>query len=310
QVLGRIQCTTSCYRSCVLFFLQRTCPIHFFRPKTKFLGGFTRFCCREVQVVRSGFGVHKMQHYVLPKLRLVFSLRSCPIHFFRPKTMFLGGFARFRCREVHVVISGFGVHKMHHFVLPKLRLVFLQRTRPIHFFRPKTKFLGGFARFHCREVPVVRSGFGVHKMHHFVHPKLLLVFSQRPCRIHFFRPKTKFLGGFARFRCREVPVVRLGFVVHKMHHFVISKFRLVFSQQTSRIHLFRPKTKFLGGFTRFRCREVPVVRSGFGVHTMHHFMLPKLRLVFRNEHTQSTCLGPKLSFWVVSCDSVAGRYKL
>src|SRR6185295_11584704 len=115
-----------------------------------------------------------------------------------------------------------------------------------------------------------------------------LVFSQQTCPIHFFRNKSKFLGGFARFRCREVPVVRSGFGVHKMHHFVLPKFRLVFSQQTCRIHFFRPKTKFLGGFARFRCREVPVVRSGFGVHTVHHFVLPKLRLFFRNEHAQST----------------------
>ena len=169
---------------------------------------------------------------------------------------------------------------MHHFVLPKLCLVFLQRTCPIHFIRPKTKFLGGFARFRCREVPVVTSGFGVHTMHHFVLPKLHLVFSQQTCPIHFFRTKTKFLGGFMRFRCREVQVVRSGFGVHKMHHFVLPKLRLVFSQRTCPIHFFRPKTKFLGGFARFRCLEVSVMRTGFGVHTMHHFMLPKLRLVF------------------------------
>ena len=221
-----------------------------------------------------------MHHFVLPKLRLVFSQRTCPIHFFRPKTKFLGGFARFHCREVPVVRSGFGVHKMHHFVLPKFLFVFLQRTCRIHFFSPRTKFLGGFARFRCREVPVVRLGFGVHKMHHFVLSKFRLVFSQRTCRIHFFRPKTKFLGGFARFRCREVPVVRSGFGVHKMHDFVLPKLRLVFSKRTCQIHFFRPKTKFLGGFSRFRCREAPVVRSGFGVHKMHHFVLPKLRLVF------------------------------
>ena len=126
--------------------------------------------------MRSGFGVHTMHHFMLPKLRLVFFAMNCPIHFFRPKTKILGGFARFCCREVHVLRSGFGVHKMHHFVLPKLRLVFSQRTFPIHFFMPKTKFLGGFARFRCRDVQVVRSGFGVHKMQHFVLPKLRLVF--------------------------------------------------------------------------------------------------------------------------------------
>src|SRR6185503_15972361 len=214
-----------------LVFSLRSCPIHFFRPKTKFLGGFARFRCLEVPVVISGFGVHKMHHFVLPKLRLVFSQRTCPIHFFRPKTMFLGSFARFRCREVQVVISGFGVHKMHHFVLPKLRLVFSQQTCPILFFRPKTKFLGGFTRFRCLEVPVVRTGFGVHTMHHFMLPKLRLVFSQRTCPIHFFRLKTMFLGSFARFRCREVQVVISGFGVHKMHHFVVPTLRLVFSQR-------------------------------------------------------------------------------
>ena len=127
--------------------------------------------------MRSGFRVHTMHHFVLPKLCLVFSQQTCPIDFFRPKTKILGGFARFRCREVQVVRSGFGVHTMHHFVLPKLRLVFLQRTCPIHFFRPKTKFLGGFSRFRYRVVQIVRSGFGVHKKHHFVLPKLRLVFA-------------------------------------------------------------------------------------------------------------------------------------
>ena len=146
--------------------------------------------------MRSGFGVHKMHHFVLPKLRLVFSQRTCLVHFFRPKTKFLGGFARFGCREVPVKRSGFAVHTMHHFEILKLRLVFSQRTCPMHFFRPKTKFLGGFAQFGCQEVPVVTYGFGVHTMHHFVLPKLRLVFSQRTCPIHFFRPKTKFLGGF------------------------------------------------------------------------------------------------------------------
>ena len=180
--------------------------------------------------MRSGFGAHTLHHFVLPKLRLVFSQQTCPIHFFRLKTKFLGGFARFRCWEVQVVRSGFGVHTMHHFMLPKLHPVFPQRTCSIHLFRHKTKFMGGFARFRCREVQVVRSGFGVHKMHHFVLPKWRLVFSQRTCPIHFFRPKTKFLRGFARFHCWEVPVVRSGFGVHKMHHFVLPKLLLVFSQ--------------------------------------------------------------------------------
>src|SRR6185312_6962534 len=128
-VLGCIKCTTLCFRSCVLFSRNEHAQSTSL-GQTKFLGGFVRFSCREVPVVRSGFGVHTMHHFELPKLRLVFSQRTCPIHFFRTKTMFLGGFTRFRCREVPVVRSGFGVHTMHHFVLPTLLLVFTQRTCP------------------------------------------------------------------------------------------------------------------------------------------------------------------------------------
>src|SRR6185437_14530110 len=151
---------TFCFRSCVLFFRNELAQSTSL-GQTKFLGAFVRFRCWEGPVVRSGFGVHTMHHFVLPKLRLVLSQRTCPIHFFRPKTKFLHGFVRFRCREVPALRSGFGVHTMHHFELPKLCLVFSQRTCPIHFFRTKTMFLGGFARFRCREVPVVRSGLGV-----------------------------------------------------------------------------------------------------------------------------------------------------
>ena len=82
-----------------------------------------------------------------------------------------------------------------------------------------------------------------------------------------------------------------------------------FATNMHKIHFIRPKTKFLGGFARFRCRVVQVVRSGFGVHKMHHFVLPKLRLVFATNLT-NPLLGPKLSFWVVSRDSGAGRYPL
>ena len=71
--------------------------------------------------------------------------------------------------------SGFGVHTMHQFVLPKLRLVF-HNEHAESTSLGQTKFLGGFVRFHCWEVPVVRSGFGVHKMHNFVLLKLRLVF--------------------------------------------------------------------------------------------------------------------------------------
>ena len=104
--------------------------------------------------------VHTMHHFMLPKLRLVFSQRTCPIHFFRAKTHVPGGYARFRCRKYPLRSLVPGVHTMYHFVLPKLRLVFWQRTCPIHSFRAKKHVPGGFARFRCRKVPVAKSGAG------------------------------------------------------------------------------------------------------------------------------------------------------
>ena len=149
--MGCIKCTTLCFRSCVLSFRNELAQSISLGPKLSFWA-VSRDSVAGGTVVRSGFGVHTMHHFVLPKLRLVFSQRTCPIHFIRPNYIsgwfpsipLLGGT---RCE---IGFSGFRVHKMHHFVLPKLRLVFSQRTCPIHFFRPKTKFLGGFARFRCR----------------------------------------------------------------------------------------------------------------------------------------------------------------
>ena len=103
--------------------------------------------------------------------------------------------------------------------------------------------------------------------------------------------------------------MRSGFGAHTMHHFVLPKLRLVFSQRTCPIHFLRPKTKFLGGFARFRYREVPVVRV-LGCIQCTALCFQSCILFFRNEHAHSTSLGPKQCFWVVSRDSVTGRYKL
>jgi hypothetical protein len=41
-----------------LRFLQRTCPIHYFRSQTHFWGGFAQFCCRTSPIPKTGVGVH------------------------------------------------------------------------------------------------------------------------------------------------------------------------------------------------------------------------------------------------------------
>jgi hypothetical protein len=69
--------------------------------------------------------------------------------------------------------------------------------------------------------------------------------------------------------------------------------------------LLRSKTHVWGGFAQFRCRTSPIPKTGVGVHTSTSFHHWNHFFVFRNEHAQSTTLGLKLMFGVVSCNFVA-----
>jgi hypothetical protein len=79
-------------------FLQRTCPIHYFRSKTHVWGGFSQFRCRTSPIPKTVVGVHTKHEFLPPEPFLRFSQRTCPIHYFRSKTHVWGGFAQFRCR--------------------------------------------------------------------------------------------------------------------------------------------------------------------------------------------------------------------
>ena len=84
---------------------------------------------------------------------------------------------------------------------------------------------------------------------------------------------------------------------------------LRFSQRTCPIHYFRSKTHVWGGFAQFRCRTSPILKTVVGgciqstsfCHRNNFF-------VFRNEHAQSTTLGPKFMFGVLSRNFVAARH--
>jgi hypothetical protein len=75
---------------------------------------------------------------------------------------------------------------------------------------------------------------------------------------------------------------------------------LRFSQRTCPIHYFMSKTHVSGDFAQFRCRASPIPKTGVGVHTSTSFCHRNHFFVFCNEHSQSTTLGPKLMFGVVS----------
>jgi hypothetical protein len=125
-----------------------------------------------------------------------FSLRTCPIHYFRSKTHVCGSFAQLRCRSSPILKTVVGVHTKHEFLPPEPFLRFSQRTCPIHYFRSKTLVWGGFAQFRCRTSPILKTVVWVHTKHEFLPPEPFLRFSQRKCPIHYFRSKTLVWGWF------------------------------------------------------------------------------------------------------------------
>ena len=70
----------------LVFFLQQTCPFHFFRSKTHVLDGFSPFHCRTWPVTKICIRVQLLHEFMPPKPFLVWSQRTCSIHKFRSKT--------------------------------------------------------------------------------------------------------------------------------------------------------------------------------------------------------------------------------
>jgi hypothetical protein len=169
-------------------------------------------------------------------------------------------------------------------------------------------FGGGFSQFRCRTSHIPNTGVGVHTKHKFLPPEPILRFSQRTCPIRYFRSKTNVWRGFTLYRCRTSPIPKTGVGVYTKHEFLPPELFLRFLQRTCPIHYFRTKTHVWGGFTQFRCRTSPITKTGVGCIQSTSFCHRNHFFVFRNEHTQSTTLGPKLMFGVVSRNFVVVRH--
>src|SRR5690348_11436546 len=74
----------------------------------------------------------------------------------------LGWFPAISLSHVTHSENGCRVHTKHEFLPPERFLRFSQRTCPIHYFRSKTHFWGGFAQFRCRTSPIMKTVVGVH----------------------------------------------------------------------------------------------------------------------------------------------------
>jgi hypothetical protein len=191
---------------------------------------------------------------------------------------------------------------------PEPFLRFSQRTCPIPYFRSKTHVWGGFAQFRCRTSPIPKTGVGgcIQSMS-FCHQNHFVVFCNEHAQSTTLGPKLMF-GWYRAISLPHDTYSENGCRgAYKARVFATGTISSFFATNMP-IPYFRSKTHVWGGFAQFRCRTSPIPKTGVGCiqsmsfcHRIHFF-------VFRNEDAQSTTLGPKLMFGVVSHNFFAARH--
>jgi hypothetical protein len=270
------------------------------------LGWFRAISLQHVTNSENGCRGAYKHEFSPPEQFLRFAQRTCPIHYFRSKTQVWGGFAQFRCRTSPILKMGVGVHKStsfrhrnHFFVL---RNEHAQSTT----LGPKLMFGVVLRIFVAARHPFRKRVSGCIQSTSFRHRNHFFVLRNEHAQSTTLGPKLMFGGGFTKFRCRTSPIPKTGCIQstsfrHRNHFFVL---RNEHAQSTT----LGPKLMFGGGFTQFRCRTSPIPKTSVGVHTSRSFCHRNHLFVFRNEHAQSTTLGQKLMFGVVSRNFVAARH--
>jgi hypothetical protein len=140
----------------------------------------------------------------------------------------------------------------------------------------------------------------------FCHRNHFFVFLNEHAR--YFRSKTHVWVGFVQFRCRTLPIPKMSVGVHTSTSFCHQNHFFVFHNEHAHSTTLGPKLMF-GVVSRnfvaarhpFRKRVSGCIQSTSFRHRNHFF-------VFQNEHAQSTTIGPKLMFGVVSRNFVAARH--
>jgi hypothetical protein len=139
-------------------------------------------------------------------------------------------------------------------------------------------------------------------------PEPFLRFSERTCPLHYFRSKTHVLGGFAQFRCHTSPIPKQVSGVHKSTSFCYQNHFFVFRNEHAHSNTLGPKLMLWVVLRNFVVARHQFQKRVLGVHKSTSFCHRNHFFVFRNEHAQSTTLGPKLMFGVVSRNLVAARH--
>jgi hypothetical protein len=133
----------------------------------------------------------------------------------------------------------------------------------------------------------------------FCHRNHFFVFCNKHAHKTTLGPKLMFWVVSCNFVAARQPFRKRVSGVHSKHKFL---------QRIFPIHYFRSKTQVWGGFAQFRCRKSPIPKTGVVVHKSTSFCHRNHFFIFRNEHAQSTTLGPKFVFGVVSRNFVAASH--
>jgi hypothetical protein len=148
----------------------------------------------------------------------------------------------------------------------------------------------------------------VHTSTSFFHRNHFFVFRNEQTQSTTLRPKLmfgvvsrNFVAARHHFRKRVSGCIQSTSFRHRNHFFV-------FRNEHAQSLTLGPKLMFGGDFAQFHCRTSPFPKTGVGVHTSTSFRHRNHFFVLRNEHAQSTTLGTKLMFGVVSRNFDAARH--
>jgi hypothetical protein len=252
--------------------------------------------------------VHTKHEFLPPEPFLRFSQRTSQTTNFRSKTHVWGGFAKFRCGTSLVPKTGDGVHTNTSFCNRNHFFIFHNEHAQSTTLGPKLMFGVVLLNFVAARHPFQKRVSGCIQTRVFATGTISSFFHNEHAQSTTLGPKLMFGGGFAQFRCRTSPITKTGVGVHTKHEFLPPEPFLRFSQRTCSNHYFMSRThvcvvsrNFVVARHPFRKLVSGCIRSTSFCHRNHFF-------VFRNEHAQSTTLGPKLMFRVVLRNFVAARH--
>jgi hypothetical protein len=155
--------------------------------------------------------------------------------------------------------------------------------------------------------PIPKTGVGCIQSTSFCHRNQFFVFRNEYAQSTTLGPKLMFGVVSRNFVVARHPFQKWVSGCKQSTSFCQRNHFFVFRNEHAQSTTLGPKLMFGVVSRNFVVARHPF-RNGCRVHTKHEFLPPEPFLRFRNEHAQSTTLGPKLMFGVVSRNFIVARH--